>query len=228
MIDNWQPQKEDLDWTDNHFTNMAVGDTWSVSGALLEKTAEKQLTLRQYPVESAMAVDRGSKVCDEIQVEFVTEGSELIEDPISAAQNAAKEWADPASNIPLVNFDLENAEWSVHVVPSQDENGKSTLTDQWTVRITHPNDEEEGEVHEVLMTPMDYHLIAGDDLFFNWRGLRVIERGEAIELADNDNLMSVLGNDVLLLGSNLGELVVPPHMRGMLVTRLPKIGSEEE
>ena len=73
-----------------------------------------------------MAVDRVSKVCDEIQVEFITEGSELIEDPISAAQNAAKEWSDPVSNIPLVNFDLADAEWSVHVVPSQDESVETT------------------------------------------------------------------------------------------------------
>ena len=43
-------------------------------------------------------------------------------------------------------------------------------------------------MHVVNMTPMDYHLIAGDDLFFNWRGLRVIERGEAIQLADDEGL----------------------------------------
>lgn len=229
MIDNWQPQKEDLDWTDDHFSSMAVGDTWSVSGALLEKTAEKELTLRQYPVESAMAVERLSKVCDEIQVEFNVEGAELIEDPISAAQKAAEAWAHPESGIPLINFDLDNPEWSVHAVPSVDENGESVIIDQWTVRITHPNDEEEGEVHEVLMTPMDYHLIAGDDLFFNWRGLRVIERGEAIELSDNDSLLHhIVNGTVILLGSKYMDSDVPPHMRGMLVSALNNLDVDEE
>ena len=39
LIDDWTPQKEDLDWTQNHFDNMAIGDTWSVSGALIENLA---------------------------------------------------------------------------------------------------------------------------------------------------------------------------------------------
>ena len=228
LIDNWTPQKEDLDWTQNHFDNMAIGDTWSVSGALIEKTSDAELTLRQYPVESAMAVDRVGKVCDEINIEFQTEGATMIDDPIKAAQLAAKEWVDPESNIPLANFDLENAEWEVHAVPSVNEEGESVIIDQWTVRITHDNDEEEGELHVVNMTPMDYHLIAGDDLFFNWRGLRVIERGEAIQLADDERVMELFGSEVILLGSTHEGHTVPPHMRGMMVTRLDEVGSEEE
>ena len=228
LIDDWTPQKEDLDWTQNHFDNMAIGDTWSVSGALIEKTSDAELTLRQYPVESAMAVDRVAKVCDEISIEFQTEGATMIDDPIKAAQLAAQEWADPESNIPLANFDLENAEWEVHSVPSVNEEGESVIIDQWTVRITHDNDEEEGELHVVNMTPMDYHLIAGDDLFFNWRGLRVIERGEAIQLADDERVMELFGSEVILLGSTHEGHTVPPHMRGMMVTRLDEVGSEEE
>ena len=233
MIDDWLPQKEDLDWTDNHFSAMSVGDTWSVSGALLEKSAEKELTLRQYPVESTMAIQRLMQVCDEIGVEFNSEGSQLIEDPMSAAQNAAKEWADPNSGIPLVNFDLANGRWDVHAVPSQDESGESIIVDQWTVCVTHPNDEEEGEVHEVMMTPMDYHLIAGDELFFSWKGMRVIEREEAIELANSrEFLLQMLDGGVELLGDTYvhdedGEWPVPPHMRGMLVTKLRNLNEEE-
>ena len=59
------------------------------------KFGDAELTLRQYPVESAMAVDRVAKVCDEINIEFQTEGAELIDDPIKAAQLAAQHGLTP-------------------------------------------------------------------------------------------------------------------------------------
>tara|TARA_R110000744_G_scaffold274263_1_gene387428 strand:- start:313 stop:993 length:681 start_codon:yes stop_codon:yes gene_type:complete len=217
MIDNWTPAQDDIDWTRNHFDSMAVGDTWSVSGALLEKTDASELTLRQYPPESSMAIERVAAVCNQIDVKFESEGSELIEDPMDAAQKAAQEWVDPASDIPLINFGLENATWFVNAVPSQDEQGESVIIDQWSVRITHPN--EDGDEHEVLMTPMDYHIIAGDDLFFAWKGMRVIEREEAIELADNrEKLMDGLADSTIeLLGTMHNDTAVPPHLRGMFM-----------
>ena len=231
MIDDWTPAKEDLDWTQEHFNSMAIGDTWSVSGALLEKKSKDELALRQYPAESSMAVERVAAVCNQIDVKFSSDKAELIDDPAQAAQAAAQEWTDPNSGIPLVNFNLENAEWSMMAVPSQDESGNSVLIDQWTVRITHPNDD--GDEHEVLMTPMDYHLIAGDDLFFKWKDYRVIERDEAIKLSDNKLITSLLlQGDVILLGTQHTEeeenFVVPPHLRGMLMTRLTNLIDEEE
>ena len=229
MIDDWQPTKNDIEWTKNHFGNMAVGDTWSVSGAIVEKTAKDELTLRQYPPESALAVERVAVVGGEVDVQFNTKDAELIEDPMLAAQNAAKQWTDPESGIPLVNFDLSNPVWSVTAVPSQDEKGNAVLIDQWVVTVAHPNDEEEGEVHTVNMTPMDYHLIAGDDLFFTWRDMRVIQREEAIKLADEGLTVELLlSKQIMLLGSELIEdenYPVPPHLRGMMVTR---ITDEEE
>ena len=224
MIDDWKPAEEDMDWTERHFDSMAVGDTWSVSGALLEKTEEKQLTLRQYPAESSLAVQRVQLVCEAINIDFNSEGSQLIEDPMKAAQQAAQEWQDPESGIPLVNFDLANPHWSVSAVPSQDAEGNAVLTDQWTVRITHPN--EEGDAHEVLMTPMDYHLIAGDDLFFTWNDMRVLERQEAIEIGNSrEYMLQMIDGNIMLLGDTLVNdeeetLEVPPHLRGMLMTRI--------
>ena len=202
MIDDWTPAQEDMDWTKEHFDSMALGDTWSVSGALLEKVDKDELALRQYPPESSMAVERIAIVCNQIDIKFSSAQAELIEDPMAAAQKAA-----------------------------QDESGSAVLIDQWTVRVLHPNDD--GDDHEVIMTPMDFHLIAGDDLFFTWKGLRVIERDEAIELADNGLTMTRLSEgDVILLGSNHTEdeekLVVPPHLRGMLMSRLTNVIEEEE
>tara|TARA_R110002051_G_scaffold69508_6_gene125065 strand:- start:747 stop:1427 length:681 start_codon:yes stop_codon:yes gene_type:complete len=218
MIDDWKPAQDDIDWTREHLNSMAVGDTWSVSGALIEKTGKDELALRQFPAESSMAIERVAKVCVEIDVNLDINEAELIEDPMEAAQKAAQEWVDPASDIPLINFDLENATWSVNAVPSQDEQGESVIIDQWTVRVTHPN--EDGDEHEVLMTPMDYHIIAGDDLFFSWQGMRVIEREEAIVLADDrEKLMGGLADSTIeLLGTNHNDSVVPPHLRGMLMT----------
>lgn len=224
MIDDWKPAEEDMDWTERHFDSMAVGDTWSVSGALLEKTEDKQLTLRQYPAESSLAIQRVQLVCEAINIDFNSEGSQLIEDPMKAAQEAAQEWQDPESGIPLANFDLANPHWSVSAVPSQDAEGNAVLTDQWTVRITHPN--EEGDAHEVLMTPMDYHLIAGDDLFFTWNGMRVVEREEAIEIGNSrEYMLQMIDGNIMLLGDTLVNdeeetLEVPPHLRGMLMTRI--------
>ena len=223
MIDDWTPAQDDMDWTKNHFDNMALGDTWSVSGALLEKTDKAELTLRQYPAESAMAVERVAIVCNHIDVVFNSKDAELIEDPMEAAQQAAKEWVHPESQIPLANFDLANALWSVIAVPSQDAEGNAVLTDQWVVRITHAN--ENGDDYEVNMTPMDYHLIAGDDLFFSWKGMRVVEREEAIKLADDGVIVThLLDKQIILLGSEYVDdeenFIVPPHLRGMLFSRI--------
>ena len=227
MIDDWTPAQEDIDWTQSHFDSMAIGDTWSVSGALLEKSGDKELVLRQYPAESSMAVERVANVCSEIGIVLDTKDAQLIEDPVKAAQDAAQEWTCPDTNIPLVNFNLEGAVWSMNVVPSEDEQGESMLIEQWAVRITHPN--EDGDEHEVFMTPMDYHMIAGDDVFFTWREMRVIEREEAIRIAD-DIILELLEGRVILLGESLKqdeeEHIVPPHMRGMLV-KTTSLGEEE-
>jgi len=227
MIDDWTPEQQDIDWTREHFNSMVVGDTWSVSGALIEKTSDTELTLRQYPAESAMAVERVARVCSDIDVVFSVTDAKLIEDPMEAAQQAAKEWTCPDSNIPLANFNLQDAEWSVTAVPTQSNTGESEITDQWTVRITHPNDD--GDTHEVFMTPMDYHLIAGDDLFFSWQGFRVIEREEAVILADDREsfVNGLLDLTLELLGTTYEGHAVPPHMRGMLVTKLAALGEEE-
>ena len=100
MIDNWTPAQDDIDWTRNHFDSMAVGDTWSVSGALLEKTDASELTLRQYPPESSMAIERVAAVCNQIDVKFESEGSELIEDPMDAAQKRHKNGSTPHPTFP--------------------------------------------------------------------------------------------------------------------------------
>tara|TARA_R110000796_G_scaffold54307_1_gene126967 strand:- start:686 stop:1369 length:684 start_codon:yes stop_codon:yes gene_type:complete len=227
MIDNWTPEQQDIDWTQEHFNSMAVGDTWSVSGALIEKISDTELSLRQYPAEAALAAERVAKVCGEMGVVFNTEDAELIDDPMASAAAAASGWVCPESNIHLCNFDLQDAEWSVSAVPTQTNTGEAEITDQWTVRITHPNDD--GDAHEVFMTPMDYHLIAGDDLFFSWQGFRVIEREEAVRYADDrESFLACLDNlSIALLGSTYNESPVPPHMRGMLVTKLTALGEEE-
>ena len=85
MIDNWTPEQQDIDWTQEHFNSMAVGDTWSVSGALIEKISDTELSLRQYPAEAALAAERVAKVCGEMGVVFNTEDAELIDDPMASA-----------------------------------------------------------------------------------------------------------------------------------------------
>ena len=197
MIDNWTPEQQDIDWTQEHFNSMAVGDTWSVSGALIEKISDTELSLRQYPAEAALAAERVAKVCGEMGVVFNTEDAELIDDPMASAAAAASGWVCPESNIHLCNFDLQDAEWSVSAVPTQTNTGEAEITDQWTVRITHPNDDG--------------------------------EREEAVRYADDrESFLACLDNlSIALLGSTYNESPVPPHMRGMLVTKLTALGEEE-
>ena len=76
------------------------------------------------------------------------------------------------------------------------------------------------------MTPMDYHLIAGDDLFFTWNDMRVLERQEAIEIGNSrEYMLQMIDGNIMLLGDTLVNdeeetLEVPPHLRGMLMTRI--------
>jgi hypothetical protein len=231
MIDKWTPSEEDKQWTKNQIDSMVVGDTWSVSGALFEKTNDEELSLRHYPTESAIAISRIIKVCESIDYVTNIDEAQMIDDPMQAAQDAAKEWEDPESGIPLVNFDLANAEWILNAIPTQDAQGNSIIIDQWTVQITHPNPN--GDAHEVIMSAMDYHTIAGDDIFFSWNGLRVIERGEAITLADkSDVILQMIEGNIIILGTKyidgMSVMVVPPHMRGMMVSPNAAFKDEEE
>ena len=213
ITDNWIPAEEDIEWTREHYEKMSMGDTWGVADAVLRKDEDNILTVLKASPASLLPLERIKKVCALIGVDMIADDAELIQDPQAAAQAAAEEWTSPNTGIPLVNFDLENAEW---VLLDPDE-------ESWRVAIRH---HDEGDTDEVALSPMDYHLLAGDDLFFTWDNMRVLERHEIIDMADEGDIVRALENDtVVIMPSVWKEKPVPPHLRGLIFNTK---GIEEE
>ena len=213
ITDNWMPAEEDIVWTREHYEKMSMGDTWGVADAVLRKDEGNILTVLKASPASLLPLERIKKVCALIGVDMIADDAELIQDPQAAAQAAAEEWTSPNTGIPLVNFDLENAEW---VLLDPDE-------ESWRVAIRH---HDEGDTDEVALSPMDYHLLAGDELFFTWDNMRVLERHEIIDMADEVDIVHALENDtVVIMPSVWKEKPVPPHLRGLIFNTK---GIEEE
>ena len=108
------------------------------------------------------------------------------------------------------NFDLDNPEWMM------------IEEDVWRVAIHHPDDD---DVSAVMLSPMDYHVLAGDDLFFSWKGMQVVDRAELIDAADMGGFATKLitGEFIVMTTEYEGELI-PPHLRGLVFRTL---GEEE-
>jgi hypothetical protein len=205
--DNWSPSEEDIEWTREHFARMAEDDTWGVADAVLRKTGSGLIVVSMSPA-SMLPLNRIAVVCEAIGIDFDSSGAEMVEDAQAAAQQSAREWTHPDTGEPLVNFDLEGAEW-VCMSPEEE---------AWRVVIRQGED-------EIALSPMDYHLLAGDELFFSWKGKRVLERHEIIELADEGGLVErlTLGN-VFIMPTVYEDVLVPPHLRGLIFV----FGDEEE
>jgi hypothetical protein len=204
--DNWEPTAEDIEWTKDHYEKMQVGDTWGIADAVLMKDEDGFRITKATP-SSILPLERIGKVCAEIGITLNADGVEVVEDPMQAAQDTAKEWIHEESGVPLVNFDLENAEW------------RETDNAEWRVLVKHEDSEQE-------LAPMDFHLIAGDELFFSWDGMSVLERGEIIEIADSGTLMKELEEaSVVIMPSEWNGQPVPPHLRGLIFNAK---GDEEE
>lgn len=204
--DNWEPTEEDISWTKDHYERMQVGDTWGIADAVIMKH-EDGLRITKATPSSILPLERIGKVCVELGITLSAEGVEVVEDPMQAAQDTAKDWVHEESGVPLVDFDLEEAEWH------ETDNG------EWRVLVKHEDDEQE-------LAPMDFHLIAGDELFFSWDGMTVLERGEIIEIADSGTLINKLADEsVVIMPSNWNGRSVPPHLRGLIFNVK---GDEEE
>jgi len=202
--DDWKPTDEDLEWTKEHFERMQIGDTWGVADAVLKKVSDNHLNVESATPSSMMPLERIGKVCVELDIDFTAADAEIVHDPQEAAQKAALEWTHE-SGIPVSNFDMENAEW---VCLDEDES--------WRVIVRHESDDPD-KPHEVALAPMDYHLLAGDELFFSWKGMLVLEREEIIGMTDDGSLMrSLETGDVIVMPTTWNHELVPPHLRGLI------------
>lgn len=203
--EEWEPTEDDIGWTKDHFARMQVGDTWGVADAVIKKESETHLNVVSASPSSLLPLERIGKVCVALDIEFTAADAEIIHDPQGAAQEAAQEWE--YEGIPLTNFDLENAEWIL----------VDDTNETWGVVIRHESDDPD-KPHEVTMAPMDYHLIAGDELFFSWKGMPVLEREEIITLADDRMFQRALFIERIVIMTTHDEDgdLVPPHLRGLI------------
>ena len=196
--DNWEPSQEDIDWTKEHYERMQVGDTWGVADAVIRKDEDELVVIKATP-HSILPLQRIGKVCHALGIKLSAEEAEMVDDSMQAAQETAQSWVHEESGEPLVNFDLEDVEWSC------------TDDIEWRVLIKHDGG------HEQLLSPMDYHLLAGDDLFFSWKGMQVMEREALIDMADDTTFIEALtSGEVLLMPSEWNGDVIPPHLRGLV------------
>ena len=204
--DNWEPTQDDIDWTKEHYERMQVGDTWGVADAVIRKDEDELVVIKATP-QSILPLQRIAKVCHALGIKLSAEEAEMVEDSMEAAQETAQSWAHEESGELLVNFDLEEPTWL------------ETEQGEWRVLIKH----EDG--HEQHLSPMDYHLLAGDDLFFSWRGMQVLERNEIIDLADESKFIDALKSGEIFvmpteITTHLTEHSItettPPHLRGLI------------
>lgn len=213
--DGWEPTPEDVSWTKETINKMSVGDTWGVADAVLQKVDDDHFDVLKLSPASILPLQRVGKVLNALDVELTTDNAELVEDAQAAAQQSAQTWTCPSSGVPIVNFDLDKPEWVCI------EEGEET----WRVIVSHTNDE--GDVFEVPLSPMDYHLVAGDDLFFTWDNMKVLERHEIIIMADEGTLTKALNEkEVVIMPTMWNESLVPPHLRGLIFST--KVKDEEE
>jgi len=196
--DKWKPTEEDLEWTKEHYERMQVGDTWGVADAVIRKDEDGFVVIKATP-QSILPLERIAKVCHALNISLTAEEAEMVDDSMQAAQEAAQSWVHEESGALLVNFELEEPIWL-----EENEN-------EWRVLIKHDDG------YEQLLSPMDYHLLAGDDLFFTWKGMQVMEREALIEMADDMTFVDALKNgDILLMPSEWRGDVIPPHLRGLM------------
>ena len=204
--DNWEPTQDDLKWTKEHYERMQVGDTWGVAAAVIRKDDDGLVVVKATP-QSILPLERIGKVCVQLGISLTAEEAEMVDDSMQAAQEAAQSWVHEESGALLVNFELEEATWL------------ETDEEEWRVLIKHDDG------YEQLLSPMDYHLLAGDDLFFTWKGMQVMEREALIDMADDMVFVNALNEgEILLMPSEWRGDVIPPHLRGLMF----RINRDEE
>lgn len=196
--DNWEPTQDDLEWTKAHYERMQVGDTWGVADAVIRKDEDGLVVIKATP-QSILPLERIGKVCVQLGISLTAEDAEMVDDSMKAAQEAAQSWVHEESGALLVNFELEEPTWF------ENEEG------EWRVLLKHDDGFEQS------VAPMDYHLLAGDDLFFSWKGMQVLDREALIDMADDTTFVdSLKSGEVLLMPSEWQGDVIPPHLRGLV------------
>ena len=233
MSEIWEPTEDDVKWTRHELEGIEIGGTWSTGECLFLRAEERALTVLSVQERAVPVIDRVESVLNAMEWTMNKEGMQIVpDDPaqqMAMAQHEASNCKCPTKDceMRLVNMDLEKAEWMNHgPQPTLDVNGNEGLADRWLVKVVcHECD---GAVN---IAPIDYGLIAGDELFYTvnlYEGvtLRVMAREEIIEMVDNE------GDEGFIVGSHFINALdekhdIPPHIQGSYV-QLVRHDEEEE
>ena len=223
MSEEWIPTDEDLAWTRGVVEGLEMGQDWMEGEMAFRKTGDATLTLLTRTERAESASRRVEIVLQMIGWHLDMESVKIIpDDPMLAAemmQEEAKSWLGPhCEEPPVVNIDLENAQWQgLGTNQFVDEGGEEVVADRWVIGL--PCDCEE----VIYLSPDDYYLIAGETLFYTWEGWFPIQPEQICEAVDKGYWEDLYARP---LGSSRGGKPVPLHMRGLMCVR--RKGEEEE
>jgi len=210
----WEPTEDDLAWTREQLDALDEGHVWNTGEVQYQHTGDKQLLLLTRTERAAGAHERICTVLDTLGWTCVDDAAVITpDDPVEQliqAQQFAKEWRCPNDGCEtlLIDCALEGAVWVNHglqlaVAPD----GTETEAERWLVDVACVDCSS-----VIAMNPLDYALIAGDDLFHTFRcdGLtyRVLSREATIALIDSG------GNGVALGSRGIRDESIPPHIQG--------------
>lgn len=227
----WSPEKSDLDWTLKQLNALGVDEVWSTGEMQYKRVGVKELTLLSRTERAGQAHARLLTVLGELGWSCDdSEASITPDDPMEQmlhAQRDAQDWVCPSEGCDtrLVDCGLENAQWVSHgpQLAVNPNTGEETQAERWLVHLTCVNCAD-----DIRMNPLDYALIAGDDLFHTYNTVtytyHTLSREALIALVDSGE-----GDTGIALGSmDLDGNVLPPHLQGTFCLISNRLDSEEE
>ena len=214
----WTPTDTDLEWTRAQLDALGMGEVWDAGEMKYQRTGEAQLTLLTRTERATEAHGRVLIALESLEWECV-DGDAIItpDDPVEQLQQAqefAREWRCPNEECEtlLVDCDLDAAAWvNMGMQPAIALDGSEMEAERWLVDVPCISC-----ATPVPMNPLEYALIAGDDLFHTFSTpevtYRVLSREQTIALIDE-------GGEGFALGSRgINNEAIPPHMQGAFCT----------
>ena len=222
-------------------SGLAVGALWEPSGNGLTymKIGEREVELMVQQQNSEAAQSRihlgilmaktGWQVKEDnvqiVESENLSPPQHYMKEQMRRQEIAQNTWKcqTPECGCLLSAFALDKAEWAfLGQDKVDDEEGQEHEVEIWAVNVVCPVCDT-----TIAMEPLEYALIAGDDLMMSYRTpaaqLEALDRPTIIKVMDSDN------GEVIITGSfcPFSGALLPPHVRGAVVS-FKELESEEE
>ena len=218
--EEWKPEKELIEWAEQHFAQMSVGGVWipEASGLTYVKESDTVWLLKSMMNTPEVEINHRRMVTlmNSVGISVDDGQVQLMPPPENEEQAWAQElhmkrdiaqgWADKDGTL-LVDMLLESL-FPSYIEDKEMllENGDTTTIEIWGYIATNPNTNE-----TMTIDPDDYHLLMGDEHFMRMKAgdtiLTALSREQMIEHIDG-------GGQVVSLGSKLEDMKVPPWMWG--------------